>query len=118
MKQKHYHYDMILAWASGEKLQWRYKGEKEWKDFIKLGNNDSPSWNRGIEYRIKPDALNWFKNIPEQGILCEVWDVYEKFIDVIIDYNSEGTVYPFKGKMKHWIHAKPLNNKDIQEYVL
>ena len=46
---KHKHYDLIVAWANGKKIEARFKGG-EWHEL------STPAWN-GIdtEYRIKPE---------------------------------------------------------------
>jgi hypothetical protein len=46
---KHKHYDLIVAWANGAKIEARLKGG-EWHEL------STPAWN-GIdtEYRIKPE---------------------------------------------------------------
>ena len=48
---KHKHYDMIVAWANGKKIETRLNGG-EWHELI------TPAWN-GIdtEYRIKPEPV-------------------------------------------------------------
>jgi hypothetical protein len=51
MNQRHKHYDVIHAWAEGEKIESRLNAECEW------GENTNPSWNEGIEYRIKPKTV-------------------------------------------------------------
>jgi hypothetical protein len=46
---KHKHYDCIVAWANGAKIQARFPNG-EWQDFC------YPSWDgKDIEYRIKPE---------------------------------------------------------------
>jgi hypothetical protein len=46
---KHKHYDCIVAWANGAKVQARSIGG-DWHDF------SHPNWNElHIEYRIKPE---------------------------------------------------------------
>jgi len=45
---KHKHYDCIVAWANGAKIQGRFPSD-EWQDFC------YPNWDlKYIEYRIKP----------------------------------------------------------------
>lgn len=45
---KHKHYDCIVAWANGAKIEARFPNG-EWQDFC------YPSWDgKDIEYRIKP----------------------------------------------------------------
>ena len=45
---KHKHYDCIVAWANGQKIQIRETGGN-WEDI------DNPSWINGCQYRIKPE---------------------------------------------------------------
>jgi hypothetical protein len=46
---RHKHYDMIVAWADGAKIQARFPNG-EWQDFC------YPIWDgKDIEYRIKPE---------------------------------------------------------------
>ena len=47
---KHKHYDLIVAWANGKKIEARLKGG-EWHEL------STPTWNGiDIEYRIKPET--------------------------------------------------------------
>lgn len=46
---KHKHYDAIVAWANGEKIQCRNSVNFPWRD---LGSE--PLWNPNIQYRVKP----------------------------------------------------------------
>lgn len=46
-KKRHEHYDMIVAWANGEQIQFKNMRGK-WETSI------SPSWSTGLEYRVKP----------------------------------------------------------------
>ena len=44
---KHKHYDLIVAWAGGAKIQWK-NDLHDWRD---IGD---PAWINSYEYRIKP----------------------------------------------------------------
>lgn len=46
---KHKHYDSIIAWANGAKIQDRAFPHFEWRDSL------NPSWWISFEYRIKPE---------------------------------------------------------------
>ena len=46
---KHKHYECIVAWASGKKIQYKSHAKKEWKDVR------CPTWTDVAEYRIKPE---------------------------------------------------------------
>lgn len=57
MTEKHKHYDLILAWAEGKKIQVSvYNGlTMEWKDFS--NSEVSPAWHPSNQYRIKPEPI-------------------------------------------------------------
>jgi hypothetical protein len=46
---KHKHHDVIVAWAGGAQVQYKYPWEETWHDIAE------PSWKESIEYRIKPE---------------------------------------------------------------
>lgn len=52
---KHKHYDCIVAWAEGKKIQLKWIGSNEWKDA------PHPGWSTEYEYRIKPNTIK-FRN--------------------------------------------------------
>ena len=45
---KHKHYDMIVAWAEGEQIQFESK-LGEWRDIA------YPVWDNEVKYRVKPE---------------------------------------------------------------
>ena len=54
MNKRHNHADVIIAWAEGKPIQWRFiKWPSEWQD-LSL-NENSEFNNTNIEYRIKPE---------------------------------------------------------------
>lgn len=49
MTTKHKHYDLILAWAGGAKIQYATElYPDKWEDI------ETPRWNEKVDYRIKP----------------------------------------------------------------
>lgn len=48
--KKHIHYDAIVAWAGGARIQHREKGTVQWIDC-----NHIPEWRFDHEYRVAPD---------------------------------------------------------------
>ena len=66
MGEKHRHYDVIVAWAAGEEIEfkrpghlWQYAGQ-------------SPTWGADNEYRIKPKTVKkegWV-NVYPGNFLC------------------------------------------------
>ena len=47
---KHKHYDCIVAWAEGKKIQVKEYGSTIWEDL-----HCTPSWSSHVNYRIKPE---------------------------------------------------------------
>lgn len=45
------HYDLIIAWANGEDIQYRFDETEVWEDV------NNPSWYEDCEYRIKPKTI-------------------------------------------------------------
>ena len=75
----HVHHDLIVAWAKGAKIQWRFTQKEEWKD------TDNPAWCATREYRIKPEPkpdVKIYGCIHESddgpthklAAACRVWD--------------------------------------------
>lgn len=57
---KHKHYDMIVAWAAGEAIQFRPVGTSAWNDF---SEGEDPSWISHFEYRVKPKETVLYFNV-------------------------------------------------------
>ena len=63
MGTKHRHYDVIVAWAAGEEIEYRLDPNDSWLSIV------DPSWNSTTEYRIKPKRVKkegWV-NVYETG---------------------------------------------------
>ena len=113
MKQ-HKHAALIHAWAEGAEIQFR-NSDGGWTD------NQTPSWEKGKEYRIKPGELQWFENIPEHGVLCWVWDDDEesdrKLIRVVYSYHRDtASNYGFETDDECYRYAKPLTNDELEGF--
>ena len=55
MGQRHKHADVIIAWAEGKDVQvWDFT-QNEWGDVT----TESPTWCKGLKYRIKPPAKKY-----------------------------------------------------------
>lgn len=80
---KHKHYDLILAWANGEKIQTlvprthedSMRGIKNmWMDIA------VPSWHDNQAYRIKPvDPVFVIQNLQVQTIGCNYYEIQMSF---------------------------------------
>lgn len=46
---KHKHYDCIVAWAEGKKIEFCTKDSQTWYDCVGV-----PTWKEEAEYRVKP----------------------------------------------------------------
>lgn len=57
MNKKHPLHDIIIAYANGEKLQYKLSHDNEWYDVYEGPGADSPNFNvENIEWRIKPET--------------------------------------------------------------
>ena len=67
MGNKHKHYDVIVAWAAGEEVEYKWHGEWHgWDD------NSTPAFYEECEYRIKPKRVKregWV-NVYPGNFLC------------------------------------------------
>ena len=93
---RHKHADLIIAWASGQEIEYK---EPEMRMWFKW---DSTSWNDELEYRIKPE---WWENIPEHGVLAKNKDNNRVSIIVRSDVGYLCT--------ETWI---PLTNEEIERF--
>lgn len=65
MNQRHKHYDMIVAWAEGKKLQFSdpIYNVNEWHDV-----QAAPVWSDNTRYRIKPQKLKYRRYFMESDL--------------------------------------------------
>ena len=111
------HFEARKAWALGEPIQYRRKiSDGEWKTM--QPGNDEPGWHDDYEYRVK--RSEWYRNIPEQGILCRVWDtgrMGDRFY-IITEYVGNSRT-PFCSNLGVcWEHAVPATPEEIEQYLL
>lgn len=68
---KHKHYETIIAWAEGRKIQYKRSCTGLWND-----TSMTPSWDLNTEYRIKPepkpDAVRYTRCDEDVGA-CYNW---------------------------------------------
>lgn len=108
----HKHAELIKQWADGAEIQELNPSDNEWYDTY-------PSWNEDTQYRIKPEELKWYNNIPNQGKLCWTWIDYAKLdkrIELIFGYFSDTNL--FYGSANTFEYAVPLTKEEIQEYFI
>lgn len=67
MGTKHRHYDVIVAWAAGEEIEWRYAPKEDWEDLTV----EHPVFDERFEFRIKP------KRVKKEGWVNVYPDKYE-----------------------------------------
>jgi hypothetical protein len=54
MGTKHKHYDVIVAWAAGEEVEFKSTECANWQNWKQ---NHAPSFHRDLEWRIKPQRV-------------------------------------------------------------
>ena len=102
---KHIHADLIIAWANGAKIQFKYPSEEVWED------TNYPDWIEGMQYRIKPkspeeysrDAIQSLKSL--QGYNVDVEAVHgiadDILCDLLIDLGFQDVVDEYN-KVEKW----------------
>ena len=84
MGTKHPHYDVIVAWASGEEIQFGSADYGLWQDWNK---KYAPSFHPDLEWRIKPKEEDVWR--PSQ---CGMLRVKKKLCDVSSGATTGGYV--------------------------
>ena len=96
MAEKHRWYDVIVAWANGEKIQYRNEHHNHWSDYS-FSFDLLPRFNcDGTEWRIKPKMITkkyrmaLVKYTAYEGCTCV--DITESSIDDPVEYNIQGFI--------------------------
>ncbi len=97
MTNKHRWYDAIVAWASGEKIQYSEAGIIGWQDYKPFGDNAVPAFTSSdISWRIKPKTITkkyrmaLVKDTCYEGCTCV--EVTNTSIDDPAEYNVQGFI--------------------------
>ena len=80
---KHKHYDVIVAWANGEEIEWSKDGE--------IWSPSRPRWPEDYFYRVKPKPPMYrlYSNKNMLGIVNVVLKDFSKFETGNLDYLKE-----------------------------
>ena len=124
--------EALLRLLRGEKFYngaWEVSIGKKSTDPLFVSNRGLPSskhidclivgeLNRFAEWEVEQEA-QWYHNIPEGGIICEVWDddpsivKYERVIKYDNNY-VQGYSFFTEGDI-WWKHARPLTCDDVMK---
>jgi len=85
---KHKHYECIVAWAEGKKIQFRDSHDNTWKDVTA----SVPPWNIKTEYRVGPNTKKFRVALYKDG--AHTWTVH--CIDEERINNIESNPYFYK----------------------
>ena len=90
---KHKYYDIIVAWASGEKIQYNFYG-KGWCDFYFYPQDGIPGFNNeNTEWRVKPKTITkCYRMALHSDSHVAAYDVTNSSIDDPAEYNINGFV--------------------------
>lgn len=92
-KTKHRWYDVIVAWASGEEIQYQIGGSKDWNTFC-WGIDAVPGFNNEeTEWRIKPRTVTKryrMALVRDYGVVSV--DITNSSLDDPIEYNIQGFI--------------------------
>lgn len=87
MTQKHKHYDAIIAFANGKKIESRIPGHAEWDEV------PNPSWYDNWEYRVKTEPVVDYTIVFMNNV---AGSIYKPSKDEVIDvYGSHLTIQGF-----------------------
>ena len=73
---RHKHYDVIVAWANGEEIEYRINSSDFWTLIV------DPSWCHSTEYRIKPKIVKkegWVNVYPMDPYVHDTKKVADDF---------------------------------------
>lgn len=92
-KTKHRWYDVIVAWASGEKIQYSSRNTG-WEDYVPCAENYIPAFNcDGFSWRIKPKTrIKRYRMalVHDYGVVSV--DITNSSLDDPIEYNIQGFI--------------------------
>lgn len=107
-KSKHRWYDVIVAWASGEEIQYRLPGGYDWKTYnrhtyVSTGYESSqPDFSDSdYEWRIKPKTItnkyrmalvNSFGDITTKEPYVKAIDITDSCLDFPAEYDIQGFI--------------------------
>ena len=89
---RHKHYDCIVAWASGNKIEWRYQcfdkdtgmlHFSKWQEITDY--TIQPNWREDYEFRIKKEPV-----------------IEVKYFQLFIDYYGNISYKEFKPDLENW----------------
>jgi len=71
---------------------------------------------RGFCYLHEITESHWYDNIPEEGVLCWVWDDYNEMqIGIVTKYYYSYQLRKYKTYNNEYIHAKPIIESDLYQ---
>lgn len=69
-------------------------------------------------YEQAEEIIEWYHDIPPQGILCRVWGgVYYKENNMVRIVNSCDNIKMFNTDKGSWSNAEPLTKEEAMEYI-
>jgi hypothetical protein len=111
-KEPHINKEIIIAWANGQTIKCRRKGDMYWTTDDRNFKTSNPDY----EYKIK---RNWYEEIPNGGILCWVsdGDISEKFRVRLITSFINHSHYRFRDAEDFiWTYATPLTTVESHKH--
>jgi hypothetical protein len=113
--------EVFQALADGKTIELK---NPSWADYRPLDHTNylplkSDSFNN-FDWRIKPKPLEWYENIPSQGVLCWVSDKNPKikFGLACITKVAVGNYQEYVDRNDiSWSYATPLTNEEIEQFL-
>ena len=94
MNTKHRWYDVIVAWANGEKIQFRNKNYTDWTDYTSVSLVDFELIT--VEWRVKPKTITKKYRMAlveyTYGYDVNCFDITNNCIDDPAEYSIQGFI--------------------------
>ena len=100
------HVEARKAFALGEPIEVSYDDGKTWYQKWK------PNWNNGLISR--PKKKEWFDNIPEEGVLCWVFDNTNEDMKVATIIMSKAKYFNDL-RDNEWKNAEPVKTEECYD---
>jgi hypothetical protein len=115
------HREKLKHLLNGGKLKEEYGTKQLNHDGNLIWENNLESLVIDLENSEIYHEPKWYENIPEQGVLCWVSDIYmdtKKMIYLVNKYNEANEFKFSYGNASCWRYATPLTKAEALQYIM
>ena len=115
----------ILEWLlQGKEVAFKSNKTETWKiidnqvKYLSDNKVQSTATSTFQNFSIFEKVLNWYDNIPEQGVLCKCWNNVKSNYDIqrILEYIQVDEC-PLKARFDTFMNAVPLTKEEVLEFI-